>query len=1265
LPAGTVIQSVSGTFDAANPTALRTITLSNPVSGTGSSVGVNFKITKNSLTPRQKIIGLFFAGDHKAETGIACRIDHVAEALNIRAWDEWYVFSSYSVSKSNPIVLRASDFSSSDPNVPLPENINSDLYKYKDVGGNLVKYWHSGCTLQNYFSAEAPTDIILDNTDIPLNAPIGGIVGQFSVVDPDITKGVLDVYQYSLISGSGGESEHNSLFRITSNLLRVNGALTTGDKRIRVRVTDTRGRSFPKAFTLNVSASITRPTPANVAGVAGNGQVSLTWSPPILSGGQSVMHYLIEYGTSDSFASFAKKTIYGAPPVPTATSAIVGGLTNGVDYYFRVRASLSDGTLTDASTASAAIKPKTIPNAPTGVIAQPSSAGVISLTWTPPVNDGGSALTDYSVEYSDDARFSWNLIAESQSTLAYYDATGLNPAKSYLFRVRAKNAVGFSATWAETSVAVSPPITPNPPTAVTIQTIGNGQVTISWTAPTNIAAGAITDYLIQYKTVAAADWSNFTDSISSGLNTTVTGLTNDTAYVFRVKTRTGFGDSDYSTASASATPQAVPPNAPTITSLVPGDQQVTVNWSSPTNNGGASIVDYIVEYKATTSTTWATFDDGMSATTSAVVEQLTNGVAYQFRVSAVNSAGTGTVSAASSASTPFGQPSAPLNLALASPVAYANKTVNLSWSGPASNGGSAITNYVVAYRVSGAVSWIVFNNAVGATTISVTGLINGTEYEFSVQAKNSGVNLSPRATITATPPIRAPQTAPRTLSATPTNQTITLSWLAPLDNGGEPITSYLVSHRLNQNPPSWTVVETSDASTTYAISGLTNDVEYKFKVAAKNTIGTGPTTSELLAIPSGVVTAPSAPTITSATPGAAQVSLAWDAPTNNGGEAVSSYMIEYNESGQTTWTEFTVSGVTFTTSPRTITGLTNGTEYYFRVSAANSAGFGDASAAFGPVKPVTVPGTPTITAVTAGDEQVSVEWNAPSDNGGATISNYIIEYSEDAFIWDEFTVSGTTFTTSPQTVTGLTNDTAYYFRVAAVNSAGTGDWTTWPTPVTPVEYTGPTPPREFTAALNGDYSAITFNWKAPLITEDTTPDTSTDQYRFGYYTASTAGTITGTITGGSAVITNVVTSSIDLSAIQSILSSNAIPVVRTITGASNATVPDNLRITAVDVLTNEITLSGNFGGSGSDTSVTITIAQIGPTANFARTVTLDDYDLSFNSSTQFYSYTHTNTGSDWYAGDDIWIKMAYYDYAAAALGPFTDYQVIKVPSAPE
>jgi hypothetical protein len=168
---------------------------------------------------------------------------------------------------------------------------------------------------------------------------------------------------------------------------------------------------------------------------------------------------------------------------------------------------------------------------------------------------------------------------------------------------------------------------------------------------------------------------------------------------------------------------------------------------------------------------------------------------------------------------------------------------------------------------------------------------------------------------------------------------------------------------------------------------------------------------------------PGAPTIGTATRGDQQASVAFTPP-DALGTGTPTYTATSSPGG------FTAVGLS---SPLVVTGLTNGTAYTFTVKAENPFGF-STSGSSNSVTPAGVPATPAAPTPTAGNASVSLSWTAPSANGSA-ITDYKIYYATSA--GGTYTLfSDTVSTTTSVTVTGLTNGTAYYFKVAAVNAVG-------------------------------------------------------------------------------------------------------------------------------------------------------------------------------------------------------------------------------------
>jgi len=187
-----------------------------------------------------------------------------------------------------------------------------------------------------------------------------------------------------------------------------------------------------------------------------------------------------------------------------------------------------------------------------------------------------------------------------------------------------------------------------------------------------------------------------------------------------------------------------------------------------------------------------------------------------------------------------GPPSAPQNLA-AHP---GNSQVSLSWTAPANNGSSPITNYCIYMGASPGAETLLATIG-NVTTYNATGLTNGQTYYFMVAAENAA-GAGPNATGTNAAPRTVPL-APTGLAATYGNAQVSLTWNAPLSNGGSPITKYTIYIGISTGAE--TLLATIGNVTTYTVTGLTNGQTYYFTVSATNDAGEGAQSSEALATP--------------------------------------------------------------------------------------------------------------------------------------------------------------------------------------------------------------------------------------------------------------------------------------------------------------------------------------------------------------------------------------------------------------------------------
>jgi len=191
---------------------------------------------------------------------------------------------------------------------------------------------------------------------------------------------------------------------------------------------------------------------------------------------------------------------------------------------------------------------------------------------------------------------------------------------------------------------------------------------------------------------------------------------------------------------------------------------------------------------------------------------------------------------------------------------------------------------------------------------------------------------------------------------------------------------------------------------------------------------------------------PVAPTSLLGAAGTARVDLSWTAPSVTGGSAVTGYRIEYSTDSGSSWTVATASTGTTATTYAAV-GLSSGTVHQFRVSAVTAVGTG-APSATATATPLATPGAPTGLTATAGPNQVTLAWTAPTVVGGSAISGYRIEYAADGGIsWGDLAAS-TGSTSTGYSIAGLLNGFPYHFRISALNQQGTGPASTvaWATP---------------------------------------------------------------------------------------------------------------------------------------------------------------------------------------------------------------------------
>ncbi len=483
------------------------------------------------------------------------------------------------------------------------------------------------------------------------------------------------------------------------------------------------------------------------------------------------------------------------------------------------------------------------------------------------------------------------------------------------------------------------------------------------------------------------------------------------------------------------------PDAPTDVETAPGNTEVTVSWTAPSDTGGADITDYTVYWgteAAVTTDTTTKKSTGNGSVTSLTITGLTNGTMYYFIVTATNSAGESVATTAVSATPATVAPDAPTDVE----TSPGNTEVTVSWTAPSDTGGADITDYTVYWGTEAAVTTdTTTKKSTGngsVTSLTITGLTNGTMYYFIVTATNSAGESVATTAVSATP-ATVPD-APTDVETAPGNTEVTVSWTAPSDTGGADITDYTVywADSAGVTTDSSTNKSTGTADTSLTITGLTNGLSYYFIVTATNSIGESVATTAVSATPATV--APDAPTDVATAPGNTEVTVSWTAPSDTGGADITDYTVYWADSAGVTTDSSTNKSTGTADTSLTITGLTNGLSYYFIVTATNSIGESVASTEVSATPTPVVPDEPTAVAAVSGPGagEVTVSWTAPSDTGGADITDYTVYWDTKAIVTvvPDTNKKSTGNADTSLLVDGLINGLSYYFIVTATNSAG-------------------------------------------------------------------------------------------------------------------------------------------------------------------------------------------------------------------------------------
>ena len=763
------------------------------------------------------------------------------------------------------------------------------------------------------------------------------------------------------------------------------------------------------------------PAPSGLAATGQATQINLAWTA---SANASITGYQIRQreGNLDAFPGNAEVELHWDNPNDTTIT--------GWEYRYKAAGTYGSWTAipnSGASTATHTVDSLTNATAHTFQVRPVRGA------------NEGTALNDATATPSTSAAYGWADIASSgQSTASHSVTTGVTAGKSYAYQIRAADSVGPGAPtgWVKSALL------PAKPAGLTA-TPGNTNVTLAWTDPND---ATISKWQYQQD---SGDWTDIANSGASTTSYVVTGLTNDTAYAFKIRAVNDGGDGPQSDASTPATPRDNPP-APTgftasgkvasadlawtnpndslITAYeyrhsesnggltaFPLDKSVELSWNATTNPTETDIIEKW-QY-STDGSTWTDIANSDEDTTSATIGGLTNGKEYDFQIKAIPA--TFTIKGLTAAG--------------------GDQQVVLTWYDPSE---PSISKWQYRYAKLNAIlsDWIDIPSSDATTeTHTIASLTNGATYKFQVRA------LSSKDPVPGSTLLGYDEAQKRYTIATP-------------------FAAVTPSAEVTITPPGWTAISGSGATTVaHTVASLDNAKRYDFQIRARRDNSLGAASDKAAATPAALTAKPTG--LTAVSGENATVTLKW--PTAN---AATSW--EFSKDDGSTWTAITPTTVG-TDYAYQATGLTNGTAYTFKVRGVNANAQAGPESDGATATPRLLPAPTGLTAAPR-DGRLNLSWTNPGDS---TIVRYQFQVTEKGVTRSDSawkTVPSSSATTTSHYVVDLTNETAYDYYLRAVNAAGQNGAAA---KVTATPYAPPSAPTGLIAKVSSGQIALT--WTDP------------------------------------------------------------------------------------------------------------------------------------------------------------------------------------------
>ena len=624
--------------------------------------------------------------------------------------------------------------------------------------------------------------------------------------------------------------------------------------------------------------------------------------------------------------------------------------------------------------------------------------------------------------------------------------------------------------------------------------LGGAAMLARWSALPSLYGHNVRHYEIERSTDGGKSWTALDDEVVKTVYVDLDATPGNNP-TYRVRAVNGlFHTGPWSsllgpTGSSSPRGTAEAPGQPVnVGAAADGGSAIDVSWDAPTEQGGAPVTRYEVQWSADGSSGWRR---------AGYVQNLTykhSGLSFDdtryYRVRAQNSGGWGAWSdPPASATTRAGVPDAPtLTTRSTTPT-----TIRLRWTEPNDNG-DAIIKYQIEVSEDGSVdSWESLNDNVQPTVMEYeyTVTASGAERYFRVRA----VNGMGAGRWSGTKSAVAPPGSLYSFWAEPNgSNAILITWSPPDDaTKGSTVTRYELEVSTDGGTTYTSLRSLGATERTFNHTGLKPGDMRHYRMRACNGAGCGQWVGGAFAtVKAGV---PHAPGLTARINSASEIKLSWTKP-NDGGSEITKYQLHHSEDGGE-WSDLNIGNSPDGTEYSHQDEFGAGTKHSYRVRAVNDMGDGAWSAVRSVTIPAAAPGRPalTVSKVKSGERDTRVDgvrtteptyrndslelsWEAPEDNG-SRITGYRVERDDRGNSgYDNWVHIGTAGASATSyTDRNLYEGEQYCYRVAANSSAGTGAWSEIACESTAGSPRRPEPPIARISAVSAN--RVTFTWDPP------------------------------------------------------------------------------------------------------------------------------------------------------------------------------------------